>query len=122
MRTDKIMLICDNASFHKAKWLQTWVGEQAAWLRLEFLPAYSPDFNPIERLWHWIRSEFTHNKCWASLAALTRDLREMLTQLPFYVQDMCSVMQSEINKLKAVFDLYETPCPFTLMSNQNLSG
>lgn len=46
------VLICDNASWHKCK--------SNAWGKFEplFLPAYSPDFNPIEKLWlvikaHW---------------------------------------------------------------------
>ena len=112
MRTDKIMLICDNASFHKAKWLQTWVADQAAWLRMEFLPAYSPDFNPIERLWHWIRTEFTHNKCWPNLAALAHDLRSMLTQLPARACQMQTVMQAEIERLQTIYEFYDTPCPF----------
>jgi len=33
---------------------------QKDWLRLEFLPAYSPDFNPIERLWRWMKTEYPH--------------------------------------------------------------
>ena len=41
LRTDKILLICDNARFHKAKWLTEWVQVQKDWLRMEFLPAYS---------------------------------------------------------------------------------
>ena len=46
------LLICDNASWHKAKRLE--------WGRFEpvFLPAYSPDLNPIERLWLRIKSEW----------------------------------------------------------------
>jgi transposase len=56
MRTDKILLICDNASFHKAKWLTAWATKQKEWLQLSFLPPYSPDFNPIERLWRWIKT------------------------------------------------------------------
>ncbi|MCK6624656.1 MAG: IS630 family transposase [Anaerolineae bacterium] len=46
MPTDKLILICNNARFHKAKWLTEWLAEQTSWLHLEFLPAYSPDFNP----------------------------------------------------------------------------
>jgi putative transposase len=64
MRTDKILLICDNASFHKAKWFSQWSQQQSSWLCIAFLPAYSPDFNPIERLWRWIKTEYTHNRCW----------------------------------------------------------
>lgn len=46
------LLICDNASWHRAKRLD--------WGRFEpvFLPAYSPDLNPIERLWLLIKQEW----------------------------------------------------------------
>jgi transposase len=45
-------LICDNASWHKCK-SNTW-----GLFEPLFLPAYSPDFSPIEKLWlvikaHW---------------------------------------------------------------------
>jgi transposase len=112
MRTDKILLICDNASFHKAKWLQDWFGQQAAWLRVEFLPAYSPDFNPIERLWPWFKGEFTHNACWPTLAALKRHLAKKLAELPQHTAAMMGVMRQEIARLKAAFEFYNTPVPF----------
>ena len=112
MRTDKILLICDNASFHKAKWLQDWFGQQAAWLRVEFLPAYSPDFNPIERLWRWFKGEFTHNACWPTQAALTRHLVEKLAELPQHTPAMLGVMRQEIARLKTAFEFYDTPFPF----------
>jgi transposase len=112
MRTDKILLICDNASFHKAKWLQDWFGQQAAWLRIEFLPAYSPDFNPIERLWRWFKGEFTHNACWPTQAALARHLVEKLAELPQHTVALQGVMRQEIARLKAAFEFYETPFPF----------
>ena len=46
------LLICDNATWHKRKKLD--------WGNFEpvFLPAYSPDFNPIERLWLVIKAEW----------------------------------------------------------------
>ena len=112
MQTDKILLICDNASFHKARWLQDWFGQQAAWLRVGFLPAYSPDFNPIERLWRWFKGAFTHNACWPTQAALTRHLAEKLAELPQHKAAMLGVMRQEIARLKAAFEFYDTPFPF----------
>jgi transposase len=46
------ILILDNASWHKSKSLR--------WGRFEplYLPAYSPDLNPIERLWLLIKAEW----------------------------------------------------------------
>jgi transposase len=111
-RTDKILVICDNASFHKAKWLREWMTQQTGWLRLEFLPPYSPDLNPIERLWHWWKQEFTHNKCWDSQAALRKCLAQSLTDLPKHTAAILGIMRKELDRLKMAFDLYETPFPF----------
>jgi len=48
----KNLLICDNASWHKSK------SHQCGRFQREFLPAYSPDFNPIERLWLLLKAEW----------------------------------------------------------------
>jgi transposase len=109
--TDKLLIICDNARFHKAKWLTEWLHSQKTWLRLEFLPAYSPDFNPIERLWHWLKVEYTHNRCWSNQAKLKRHLAQMLHELPTRTGELTGLMQTEIRRLKETFDYYETPYP-----------
>lgn len=46
------LLVLDNASWHKVKTLQ--------WHHFEplFLPPYSPDFNPIERLWLRLKADY----------------------------------------------------------------
>lgn len=46
----RLCLVLDNASWHKTMRLQ--------WHHIEkvFLPAYSPDLNPIERLWQHLKS------------------------------------------------------------------
>ena len=48
----KNILILDNASWHRC--------DKINWGRFEpvFLPAYSPDLNPMERLWLVMRSEW----------------------------------------------------------------
>ena len=120
MRTDKILLICDNAPFHKAKWLHAWVTEQRAWLRLEFLPGYSPDFNPIERLWRWMKTEYTHNQCWDHKAQLKQLLTTMLHELPDRAHELRGLMLSELQRLRTVFSFYHTPfvlAPFVLPDN-----
>ena len=116
MPTDKIMLICDNASFHKAKWLTKWVATQKEWLRLAFLPAYSPDFNPIERLWRWIKSEYLHNRCWKSLANLKTYMVEIMEKIKQKPAELTSVMHQEIQRLNAVFAFYETSSPFLALA------
>lgn len=113
MRTDKIMLICDNARFHHAKWLSEWLDTQKEWLRLEFLPAYSPDFNPIERLWRWMKTEYFHNRCWATKSDLKVHLVDVIGQILQKPQELTSIMRQEIQRLNSVFEFYQTPSPFT---------
>jgi transposase len=43
------VVIMDNASFHRKKVLKRMAEE--AGCKVIFLPAYSPDFNPIEKVW-----------------------------------------------------------------------
>jgi transposase len=106
--TDKILLVCDNASFHKAKDLTAWAESQADWLRMEFLPAYSPDFNPIERLWRWIKTGCTHNRCWPSKQALRQHLRESLQAMPTQAQALQSLMKKENQRYQEICAFYQT--------------
>lgn len=48
----KIVIILDNASYHKRLDIRERITKELPNIVLEFLPAYSPDFNLIELLWH----------------------------------------------------------------------
>jgi DDE superfamily endonuclease len=64
----RIVIIWDNAPCHTAKVVKA----EAARLGIElvYLPGYSPDLNPIERLWGWMRQEVTGGHCYASVPEL----------------------------------------------------
>lgn len=51
-RGKRVLLVLDNASWHKTKSLR--------WHHIEpvYLPPYSPDFNPIERLWQHLKGHY----------------------------------------------------------------
>lgn len=111
LRNEKIILICDNAKFHKANWLTDWVKNQSAWLRLEFLPAYSPDFNPIERLWKWIKTEFLHNKCWKTKGIFKKQLIDIQEKMTSNDNGFRTVMKKEIERFEAICDFYRGEPP-----------
>jgi len=48
----QILLILDNASFHKRSDITAKIEKELPNIKLEFLPAYSPDYNLIELVWH----------------------------------------------------------------------
>ena len=47
------VIVMDNASFHSKKRLFS--AAQNAGCRLVFLPPYSPELNPIENFWAWLK-------------------------------------------------------------------
>ena len=47
------VIVMDNASFHSKKRLIS--AAQNAGCRLIFLPPYSPELNPIEKFWAWLK-------------------------------------------------------------------
>ena len=63
-----VVIIWDGATWHRAKAVQ--IAAAKLGLTLFPLPAYSPDLNPIEHLWRWMREEVTHNHCHHSMRRL----------------------------------------------------
>lgn len=64
------VIILDNAKYHHAILLKPFLQKHQKRLRLEFLPSYSPQLNPIERVWKLARRLCTHNEYFPSLVAL----------------------------------------------------
>jgi transposase len=56
----QVGVIQDGARYHTSKAMQQFSDAHAARVTIEQLPAYSPDFNPIEHLWKKIKQEATH--------------------------------------------------------------
>ena len=63
----KTVVIIDNARYHHASLHEPWRKEVAGHFRLQFLPPYSPDLNPIERVWKLVRRRCLHNRYFAAL-------------------------------------------------------
>jgi len=63
----QIVVIADNASFHYATLHQAWRDAHVPRFTLDFLPPYSPELNPIERVWKLTRRLRLHNRYFATL-------------------------------------------------------
>jgi transposase len=66
---NKILLIMDRAGYHRAKNLKA-----PSNISIEYLPPYSPDLNPVEKLWSWLRRHITKNRLFQSLDHLEEEL------------------------------------------------
>lgn len=55
-----IILIQDGASYHTSKSTQAFFADHSTRLTVFQLPSYSPDFNPIEKLWKNLKQSHIH--------------------------------------------------------------
>ena len=62
----KIHLILDNVRWHEAQDLSDFFIANRDRLVRVFLPPYSPELNPIERVWRITRRQVTHNRYFQS--------------------------------------------------------
>lgn len=78
---ERVILVVDNAGWHKARDLVV-----PANIVLWFLPPHSPELNPVERVWLWLRDHHTRGELFrtraALLAALCQGLRELMDDPP----------------------------------------
>lgn len=72
----KVILILDNASYHKPRDILDKISTELPNIILEFLPAYSPDYNIIELVWHSCKEYIAHR-----LFQSVEDLKNLLDRL-----------------------------------------
>lgn len=74
--SEKIALIMDGASWHKSTDL-----EVPGNIKIFFLPPYSPELNPVERLWLYIKKNILSNKIYKTIDDLESALCEFINRL-----------------------------------------
>lgn len=68
----RVVVITDNATYHHAALHKDWREERAERFQLDYLPPYSPDLNPIERVWKLSRRRCLHYRYFATLDEIIR--------------------------------------------------
>jgi len=76
----KLYLILDNARWHKAYDLRDLFYVNQDRIECIFLPTYSPELNPVERVWRITRRQVTHNRYFQSMEELRTALVDHFTK------------------------------------------
>lgn len=74
------VLIMDNASFHKSPLVNDYLAEKGC--SVLFLPAYSPELNPIEHLWAGLKSQVRRFR--SQFSSLTETLCYLFSSHPSF--------------------------------------
>lgn len=93
----RVVLVVDNASWHKTKRLD--------WHHIEAvcLPAYSPDFNPIERLWQHLKSHYMAGYLTKSGQELGNKVYDSIRSLLDQPETICSICRTHSGKRRIIF-------------------
>lgn len=76
----RVVVISDNAKYHHARLHQSWREERAATFALDYLPPYSPELNPIERVWKLTRRLCLHNRYFGFLETVIDAVENQFTE------------------------------------------
>lgn len=87
-RGREVVVIWDGAPWHRAKIVQQTARELG--ITLVALPGYSPDLNPIEGLWKWMREEVTQHHCHDTLQDLFNACKNFIDTIN---QDPLAILQ-----------------------------
>ena len=71
---ESLIVIWDNGPAHRGPDIREYLTTPGLSLRLVALPAYSPDFNPDEAIWDWVREDVTANLCFGTAAKVREKL------------------------------------------------
>jgi putative transposase len=87
-RYRKIHVICDNAKSHTSDEVARYLWEHRERIELHLLPRYSPDCNPIERVWWNLHDRITRNhRCETMEELLDLTFAWLGSRNPFKVED-----------------------------------
>lgn len=73
---DTILMVCDGAMWHRSKALV--IPDNINFLHI---PPYTPEMNPIEQIWKYIRTEGFRNEVFNSLADVVDQLCKVICEM-----------------------------------------
>lgn len=92
--TARLVLIQDGARYHTSKAAHAFFAAHAERLTVFQLPSYSPDYNPIEKVWKQVKQADTHLHYFPTFAALTEKVESALlkfAQAPQAILSLCGL-------------------------------
>ena len=93
----QIYLILDNARYNHAQTVQAAARQQR--IRPEYLPPYSPNLNPIERLWKFVRKKFFKDRYRDTFAKFCAQLEEFFANLDQYRNELTTLLTENFELL-----------------------
>jgi len=97
-----LMLIQDGAKYHTAVATKEFIAAHADRLSVYQLPAYSPDYNPIEHLWKNMKKRTTHNRYFPEFDLVCTSVEEGLAYFEAHPAEVKRLMGTYLDQMAAL--------------------
>ncbi|RAW94539.1 IS630 family transposase, partial [Photorhabdus sp. S8-52] len=77
--SQKVHIILDGAGYHQSRLVKDWTYVMN--IELHYLPPYSPNLNPIERLWKVMNEQVRNNRYFASTTLFKQAIHRFFTEI-----------------------------------------
>lgn len=91
----EIIVILDNARYHYSKEVKAYLLESK--IKLVFLPSYSPNLNPIERLWKFFKKMVLYNTYYEDVNAFREACIHFFKNIDNYYDELSSLLQADFD-------------------------
>ncbi|WP_123056929.1 IS630 family transposase, partial [Escherichia sp. MOD1-EC7003] len=93
----KIHVILDGAGYHRSQLVKDWA--EVVNIQLHYLPPYSPNLNPIERMWKLMNEHARNNRYFSS----TREFRDAIFE--FFSHTLPGIADSQASRINDHFQV-----------------
>jgi transposase len=96
-KSSKIYVILDNAKSNRNKDLEAYL--KTSKIQLKYLPPYSPNLNPIERLWKIMRENTTYNKYYEKFEFFAQGVRKFFENFSLFQEILINRITDNFQKI-----------------------
>ena len=90
----KVHVFCDNARYYKNKDVTAYLATSK--IHMHFLPPYSPNLNPIERLWKFMNEHVLYNRYYEKFSDFKKEVIGFLQKFSKDGTDLFSALQRRV--------------------------
>lgn len=101
-RSRVIHVVLDNYIIHKSRRTRDAIDRMNGRIQLHFLPPYSPESNPVERLWKQMHDHVTRNHRRTSMDALLADVNRFLDAAQPFPGTKVSTLKANLECVSAL--------------------
>jgi transposase len=94
-----IHLFVDNARYYRSKEVQKYL--EISRIKMHFLPPYSPNLNPIERLWRFLKKEVIKSDYTPEPNIFRQRIDDFFNEIHNYKEQLQSLINTNFQKLKS---------------------